>query len=265
MIAKRCLVSTGVIERHIYEEILPQLPISALGYSGFVQEDEKFCWMFIEDAGDEQYSHHNSYHAMAAVAWLGLMHTSGARLDSADIRLPDRGSAHYLGCLQSASNDIERSLVNPKLSVDEACTLEGLLGQFEILMSQWGWVESWCDTMRETVVHGDFVPKNIRVRVSKTSIVVLPFDWETAGWGVPAADISSLDVRTYWTRVSPEWPELDLLAASKLAGVGRLFRCLAGIYWEAPNLAYNWVKQPMLNIREHESRLVDAMRTLGLG
>src|SRR5207249_2967323 len=52
IIAKRCVARTAAIERAIYEDILPHLPITALRYYGWTQHDGEFCWLFLEDAGE---------------------------------------------------------------------------------------------------------------------------------------------------------------------------------------------------------------------
>jgi hypothetical protein len=56
VIAKRCPTATALIERTVYEEILPHLPLSAPYYYGFIKEDDKSDWLFLEDVGREQFS-----------------------------------------------------------------------------------------------------------------------------------------------------------------------------------------------------------------
>ena len=43
--------------------------------------------------------------------------------------------------------------------------------------------------MPRTFIHGDFAPKNMRVRAGPGGSTLLCFDWGSAGWGVPAADL----------------------------------------------------------------------------
>src|SRR5438094_1019393 len=95
VIAKRCRQVTALVERAIYEDILPHLPIPSLHYYGFVEEEGPFCWLFLEDAGGEKYSPSIREHCVLAGRWLGRMHTSAARIAAA-ARLPDRGPSHYL-------------------------------------------------------------------------------------------------------------------------------------------------------------------------
>src|SRR5438477_777794 len=53
VIAKRCERVNGLIERTIYEEVLPCVPGPALRCYGYVDEpNDQFCWIFLEDAGE---------------------------------------------------------------------------------------------------------------------------------------------------------------------------------------------------------------------
>jgi hypothetical protein len=88
VIAKRCLTSTALVERTVYEEVLPHLPVAALRYYGFVEEDDTFCWLFLEDAGKVRLSPLLEEHRVLAARWLGLVHASAARVNAA-ARLPD--------------------------------------------------------------------------------------------------------------------------------------------------------------------------------
>src|SRR5207249_6592353 len=51
VVAKRCLAGTASVERIIYEEFLPQMPLPAVRYYGNVEEPGgEFCWLFLENA-----------------------------------------------------------------------------------------------------------------------------------------------------------------------------------------------------------------------
>ena len=58
--------------------------------------------------------------------------------------------------------------------------LESIISQCNVLESCWRKVERFCDRMPQTLVHGDFTAKNIRVR-NRHGSALLPFDWEMAG------------------------------------------------------------------------------------
>jgi aminoglycoside phosphotransferase (APT) family kinase protein len=100
------------------------------------------------------------------------------------------------------------------------------------------------------LVHGDLSGKNLRIRRTIAGEQLLVLDWETAGWGPPAADLPYSPTRAQ--RPKPGKPlnwdgtvPLDAYAAAAagqwggarrrdlegLARVGTVFRALAGVRW----------------------------------
>jgi len=270
IIAKRCLADIAAIERAIYEEVLPNLPITALHYYGFMEEDDKSCWLFLEDAGQERFSPLIEEHRALAAQWLALMHTSAARVAAA-ARLPDRGPSHYLEHLRSGRDMILRHLGNPALSADDLVVLESILSQCDFLESRWDEIERECEGIPATLVHGDFRPKNIHVRTGRAGMSLFPVDWEMAGWGVPAADLAparglalapQVDIITYRTIVHECWPGLNIQALQRLVRVGWVFRRLAAINWASLDLAYEWVETALHNMRVYQAELSQAIPTI---
>lgn len=115
-------------------------------------------------------------------------------------------------------------------------------------------------------MHGDFVGKNVRLKRTRAGIVLLPFDWETAGWGVPAPDLEGLwavsDAAVYWSSVRDVWSDLGIEGVQRLAIIGRIFRCLAAIRWESEGLWLERVDQPLRSMRIYVSRLAESLRGL---
>ena len=261
VIAKRCRQRTALIERTIYEEILPNLPFPMLHYYGFVEEPNgEFCWLFLEDVGgDDEYQPHIKDHRVAAGRWLGLMNTSAAGI-AAVTRLPDRGPEHYLKLLRSACDTILSNFVNPALNAEDLALLETIIAHCEYLNTHWRQLAGVCEGMPQTLVHGDFITKNVGIRTSRDRIIFLPFDWEKAGWGIPAEDISRVDIPTYWSTVQAHWPRLSIQTFKRLATVGKVFRCLVFLDWLAPSLQYESVEQPMNDLRRCETWLADLIR-----
>lgn len=267
VIAKRGRRGPLPLEHKIYMEVLPHFPMPSLHCYGFVEKpDDKFCWLFLEDAGGEQYSSLSEAHRALAARWLGTLHT--ASLTSAvDNALPDRGPNYYLEHLQLAGQAIQQQLSNPTLHPDYQAVLESIASQCHFLEERWSLVEDFCNRMPRTIVHGDLVIKNVRIRMSGTGITLLPFDWEFAGWGVPAADLVqfslqavSPDIAVYRSIVQPFWPHLDLQDIRKLADFGRVFRSIIAIFWDTWSLRYPWAEG---NMRIYEAYLADSIRTLG--
>jgi Phosphotransferase enzyme family len=267
VIAKQCEQVAGITERTIYKEILFRLPVPTPRYYGFVEEpDREFCWLFLEDAGTEQCSPHISDHRALAARWLGLMHTSAARV-ATTAHLPDRGPDHYLKHLQLARDRIQRTKVNfATLRPDDLAVLESIVSRFDVLESCWSKVEKFCDSMPKTLIHSDFQGKNMRIRHDQTGFALLPFDWEMSGWGVPAADLRHhIDLAIYWSTVRQSWPHLDVRDIQRLANLGKIFWGLAAISWkswplEYEDLEYERIKSAVLTIKSCEGWLADAMR-----
>jgi len=261
VVAKRCLTATALTELAIYEEVLPHLPMPSLRCHGFVaDQDSRFRWLFVEDAGEEPFSPLQAGHRALAASWLGLLHTSAATVPAA-ARLPDRGPGHYLEHLRLARDDILRNFGNPALTAGHRATLKSILSEFDSLEPGWDRIEGLCDGMPRTLVHGDLNEKNIRIRATPAGAVLLPFDWETAGWGVPAADLVKCpDTVLYGSLVREHWPTVRHEEVQRMANAGTIFRSIAAIHWETPHLDYEWVEWPVRRMRGYRTKLTNALR-----
>jgi Ser/Thr protein kinase RdoA (MazF antagonist) len=180
---------------------------------------------------------------------------------AAEARLPKRGPGHYLNLLRSAHDTILSNFANPALRANDLALLKTIVAYCEHLSDHWSRLACVCDGMPQTLVHGDFIEKNVRVRTGQDGPIFLAFDWEKAGWGVAAEDISTVDIPTYWSTVQDHWPQLNIQALERLANVGRIFRCLVFLDWLAPSLEYEDVDQPLNDLRLCESWLADLVWT----
>lgn len=282
VIAKRSSPERIRGERAVYEEILPGLPVPAVRYLGAVEEpDGTGGWLFLEDADEGCYSPLLPAHRDLAGRWLALLHTSAARLAGA-ARLPDRGPGYYLEHLRSARATILANLDNPALTGEDVAVLAAIVRRCEAVASRWGEVERLCEEAPRTFIHGDFAPKNMRVRARPTGSVLLPFDWGSAGWGVPAADLvqaappsdhgtgwglssywASPDLAAYWSAVRESGWRLDARDVRPLAVLGKVFRCLVCITLDAQSLATDWVADVAPKMRVYEAEMADAVRAAG--
>ncbi len=274
VIAKRLRRAKALIEHTVYEEVIQYLPIPTLRCYGLVEEkDGEFCWLFLEDAGEERYSAFTEEHRRLAARWLGLLHTSAARVALA-ARLPDRGPRIFLESLRSARNRILGNLANPALNAGNHAELKATLSQCAVLESRWDRVERLCEGMPRAVVHGDFVEKNIRIRTNGAGITILPFDWANAGWGVPAIDLAQSllpsigftgnpDLAAYWEAVRDHWPSLDLQTIQQWANLATMLRTIVAINWNALSLAYEWVEKPIIWMRLYRETMAYAMQVAG--
>src|SRR5439155_14560323 len=127
-------------------------------------------------------------------------------------------------------------------------------------------LERACTGLPATLVHGDLQRKNLYVRNGAGQSALYAIDWETAGWGIPAADLARIDLPTYWSVVRSVWHDVRLEDVRRLGVVGRIFRELVAIRWVSPQLAYDsphHLSRPISWLRIMHGRLSDAVRELG--
>jgi hypothetical protein len=255
VIAKRRPQGEMADEVRLHGEFLPTLPRGTLALYGVVEELDGFGWLFLEDAGETRYSPEVPEHQALAVEWLGR---STPALPGASW-LADTGPAHFRSVLISPETASGRASAYA-LSASDRDVLYGILTSLETVEDRWQWVEDVCARMPRTLVHGDFVPKNVRVRKRRGRLDLVAFDWETAGVAPPAVDLALLrgteeDLRKYLSIVNDVWPELRLQDVEQLAFIGELFFLLHSIYWDSRSFAYEWVEHTMWNMIEYERDL----------
>ena len=283
VIAKRARKDRAEIERTVYEEVLPRLPIPSLRYYGVVADDDHDrMWIFVEDAGDGRYCASRHDHRVMAAGWLGLMHNTVASLQLRP-QLPKREPEYYRQELRSTHQGILENIDNPSLSVDDVSVLRAILAQFESIDARWQDIEERCRRLPLTVVHGDFAERNLRCRDNGQGASLMPFDWETANWGSPAVDLAQFiadsedaPLRSYLHGVQPAWPDVGEQDIRCIASVGTVFRAIMSIRAEHYGLIYDrWVgrgvdfahdyaRWTMTELRSHRewlARAADALRS----
>jgi ATP-binding cassette, subfamily B, bacterial len=285
VIAKICKRKTGEVESAVYEHLLPRLPMPRLRYHGSVPDDDKqHYWLFLEDAGTEPYSPESPEHRRLAARWLAnvQLHADDF-VRTAD--LPNRGSRNYLIHLFHAREEITRELRRPEGDADDARVLESLAVKLDLLEARWPELAAFCDTLPQTVVHGDFVPKNLRIVRNGRVPGLAIFDWETAGLGTQAPDLAQLlgperaklargerprrldrfsanpclDTYRAVLAASPAAPDAETVEHA--AAVGNLFRCLAGLDWTCLQMTAGWC--PIEDFRVYSEWLGSALEMAG--
>lgn len=270
--AKHGATAMLALERRIYETVLPRVPVSVARYRGAC-EDGGSTWMFVEDVGEACLSPADPRHRVLAARWLGLLHRSSEAV-VADEPLPDAGPGRYLAHLQAARAEIRRHSGNRCLSPDDREVLGRVLAQADRLEASWPRIEGACASFPITLVHADFQSKNLRIRPGDDGPVLLPIDWETAGRGVPAADLARAsspglvmlaDPAAYGETVRERWPHLDADAIHRLSVLGHLFQPLAGILWSCADLRFEdprCLVRPISSMRRYLTQIAMA---LGIG
>jgi hypothetical protein len=253
--AKHCQAGRGTVERLFYEEILPDLGVSSPAYYGSLDEADGSCWFFLEDVGPQRLSECNPVHRALASRWIGQLHRRGTRI-AARSRLPEAGPARYLAHLHAARARIRRNFANPVFTEEDRAALLNVLAAQDRIESRWSSVERACAGVPKTVVHGDLQPKNVRVREETSGLALYAFDWEMAGWGIPAADLVlnsrgsemiQVDPEIYLSELGGQWPSIDAATIARLSTVGYLLRRIAVIDWQSMQLDFDVTVMQLLH------------------
>jgi aminoglycoside phosphotransferase (APT) family kinase protein len=246
VIAKRAPRATAQVERTVYERMLSRLTEPSLALHGAVDEPGKdFCWLLLEEGQGQKYRRELRSHRAAAGRWLRSLHAALADLEPVT-SMPARRPPHYLALLRSARAAVASRLRTAGAESDRV--LESMLVQCEQLMAHWEELEAACAPARDTLVHGDFIDNNVLIRSGPSGLVVLPFDWEKAGWGVPAEDLSSVDLNAYCESSGGSPPTVDRAALGRLAAAGSIFRCIVFLDWATSGRDLDRVEQEVEQI-----------------
>src|SRR6185369_10616535 len=272
IIAKRSSAATVLVEHAVYEEVLTRLPLAALRCYGFAREpDTEYCWLFLQDAAGPEYSPANGEHRELAARWLATLHRVpvSAELQAA---LPDRGPNHYLNLLRDGREVLVTRVEHPALSAEEVALLRKVTEQLDAAEQHWGELETFCAAWPRAVVHGDFVIKNLRLRNGDRGPALLVYDWEMAGWGVPATDLAqslgrcvSPDLDVYGSTLRQDFPQFDARDLRRLANYGNLLRVVDKIYWATvamENDDYLFLIKPLSMIQGFEPQLAASLRAI---
>jgi hypothetical protein len=255
VVAKRSRLAKAVVERAVYEQLLPTVPTRALTYYGADEEQGSgFCWLFLEAASGEAFE--RTDHAGLIDEWLAGMHTATAEVARPDT-LPAKRPAHYLDLLHTARKGVARALAGDGWPDNEQQVLTAALTQLDVIEGRWGEMVELCGGMPNTLQHGDFVRKNLIVDPAGA---LVPLDWEAAGWGPPVVDLSFVDAGRYHSLVSTKWPELSVEAIARAATAGRILWHLSAIRWATRDLP---AERSRLKLERHQGLLADDLEAAG--
>jgi Phosphotransferase enzyme family len=277
VIAKQRRLRPGglLVERTAFEEVFPRLPVPALRFYGFVKdEDARFGWLFVEDAGRCQYSAARDDHRVLAGRWLGYLHSQGPRTDPKGY-LPAKPRGHS-DSLRSARAAIVDGIANPVLTADDVEVLRSVLSLLDSLESRWAEVDELSDRLPDTVTLRNFAPRNSFVRTGDSGMHLVIVDCQSLAWGNPVCDLAQSclplygrdfsanpDITAYYQVVRDHWPNIDLETLRRLASYATVVRCMTALGWEAPFLAMEWAAEPMCQMRAYHEILPHAMQAAG--
>ncbi len=266
VIAKRSSAEPARYEQFLYEQIFPSLPVSQLQFHGGVADaDGVHYWIFLEDAGRDKYKPQHPQYPRLGAEWLARFHVSTQGTEC-PAGVADFGPQYYLQeQLHPARADLAVGLKNPALDKEQRRLVAEVDTMLAGLENHWDELTGFCQRMPHSLFHGDFAAKNVRVGQDTAGQArLLPFDWETAGFGVPAADIALAgDLQAYANAVRPAWPQVGPADLEQLARVGRVFRVLASLHWFGQQLHAAWAHRGMRNLEIYRQRLATVLAELG--
>jgi hypothetical protein len=249
-------------EARIYTDVFPALSLHVVNCYGFLEELNGDSWLFLEDAGDLRYSPDNPAHCSLVIDWMACLHSTPANVVS---NLCDTGPAYFRSVLREARQGVRSSLEHPSIKDSSIGPFEALLDHLDAIENEWAHVEQACSGVPQTLVHGDFVPKNVRVRGDGDDAHLLVIDWETAGAAPPAADIAMIPGgrtgrRAYFETLREAWRSLAWEDVERLHRIGEIFRLLHAIQWKSRSFKYAWIERHERVMLGYQQDLHDLIR-----
>ncbi len=188
--------------------------------------------------------------------WVAAMHTVTTSLVHSTA-LPEAGPERYLAHIVSGRQTLRRCLSTSQ-ALDPAGRriIEQIVTRLDHVEACWHSIRARCQDAPTTLVHGDFRPKNVFVRHNGTGLVA--FDWETAGWGPPAPDLTKIDAAAYWRAVRESWGAVSFDTVVEWVSLGQLFQTIAAIDWKGTELAVDTTEAlatPLVSLKLIGARL----------
>jgi aminoglycoside phosphotransferase (APT) family kinase protein len=143
--------------------------------------------------------------------------------------------------------------------------LDGVLRTLGEVEARWPEIERACGSKPRALVHCDFSERNVRIRDEGSQSRLLAFDWEVAGWGLPAVDLIGVDLSTYAESVRADWPGVDRAALERFAQLGQLLRGgVVAASWAARSLGTAYPDDAVHELSIYERKIGNALAALGL-
>ena len=287
VIAKWCRLPSARVERTVYEEILPRIPLPRIEYYGHVDEEQEgFCWLFLGDAGNARLTMADR---AAAAEWLARLQAAAAPL-AGEVSLPDRGPDHFLAMLPRARAGVLKAREVAALSSSDSELLQSMADSLNQLESVWRPVSAACKAWPRTLVHADLTRKNVRLCPDDGGAYVVALDWETAGYGPPAADLADVPwgrkrdrlpgdgpppsesetpwygpvcLETYASTIAAFWPSIGPADVRRLSRAGAIFRIIEAACWASRQVEFGGIDKGMNRLYAYADDVRLAVATLG--
>ena len=225
------------LDLEVFTQLLPAIGLAAPAVYGEISSPRLGSWLFLEDLGDTRPALLTVGDREKVADWLATL-TRAEQFGPLAGR--NCGPTYFRALAGSVAQRIRENADNPWIRDDNRTILRQSQRALECLEQRWHQLETVCAVAPMTLVHGDLVQKNIRVRQCDGELIV--FDWEKGGMGVPSVDLSSIpcDLVRYVDGVRTFWPAVTVAMIRRLSKAGMLFRSIARLSWETAALAHSW-------------------------
>lgn len=231
VVAKKQAHAQAEFEGMIYESVLAKLPVSSLRFYGLARDsDPDFSWLFLEDAGDA-FEPSSPLHLEATGRWLAELHAAAADAIG-DHALPHCcGMGKFEDRLARSQALLRGMRSSGQLGAEQRNLVRALGLEIDRLAQSRRAIAACCGEHRDTLIHCDLTRKNVRIKERDGSPAVLVLDWESAGRGVAATDLSQFlslsqgaDLSSYGARMAELTGAGDIRRLGRLAAAGAIFR-----------------------------------------
>lgn len=175
-------LSSSYLELCVYQRILSRVDLGTPQlYFVRWEPARRTYWLFLEDLGDSRLRDSRNFNRwVQAARWSGRFHARTRHLPAAVTSfLPARDYEHYQRCAESV-----RSIL-PDLQPRDRRLIEPALHHY-------GRRLEWFAALPRTVIHGQYFPKNIMLRLRSHDQPLAVIDWETAALGPGMYDLISI-------------------------------------------------------------------------
>jgi len=274
IIAKRCVTATARHERIVYETVLEKLELGVPRFRGLAEDsDDRYCWLFLDDAGNHKYSRSSTSHAALAAHWLAELHSSTDNVSVTDI--PERGAVDFIERLKCGRARLTNFAETNDLDSGTHDFFAHTIELMNALESAWNEIESRCEHMPRVLTHGDFKLSNLRILDAEAGPRLIAMDWEMAAFGPVAIDMHGFNVGDFGsvTALPPSaylavsrasWDRFDTHDVDSAALIGTVFRQLSSIEWESQKLHPRSIVKNLERFGVYRQRLTEALKRLEL-
>jgi aminoglycoside phosphotransferase (APT) family kinase protein len=267
VIAKYCPTKDAHAEHRVYLEILPAWGIDGPAAYGLVATDDpgRSCF-FMGDVGGRLYDPSRKPDRELAAEWLATLHIL-ADQHEVPASLKDRSFEYYGPSLKKCTELLSKHSNNPILSKDEQQLLQCLHDFSTTLERHWQDIATFCRSMPQALIHGDFKEDNMRVIDDPDGPRIITFDWANVGWAAPCLDLAKFtgysvdpDLEIYLQRLQRHWPDIDKADIVRLAYIGEIFRWVETVRWHVEEIEYGKQEAAMCRMAVYETWMNDIRR-----